>query len=236
MDDKLVKLDILGHDDPTALRMLHDITGLDPRTIPLDDPETMRIFSSSEPLGISLDDIDCEVGSIGIPEFGTAFVRQMLMDTRPTTMEELVRISGDMKVTMHRAFDVCKDPYETLEQCVSLGIDTILTSGQKDSAWNGREMLKELEERAKGRIEILAGAGINPGVISKLSEYAGLKTFHMSGKIVKESRMEFRRQGVPMGMPGMSEFEIWQTDEEAVREAVKVLKNISGLDKRDEIV
>lgn len=121
-------------------------------------------------------------------------------------MEELVRISGDMKVTMHRAFDVCKDPYETLEQCVSLGI------------------------------EILAGAGINPGVISKLSEYAGLKTFHMSGKIVKESRMEFRRQGVPMGMPGMSEFEIWQTDEEAVREAVKVLKNISGLDKRDEIV
>ena len=136
-------------------------------------------------------------------------------------MEELVRISGDMKVTMHRAFDVCKDPYETLEQCVSLGIDTILTSGQKDSAWNGREMLKELEERAKGR---------------KLSEYAGLKTFHMSGKIVKESRMEFRRQGVPMGMPGMSEFEIWQTDEEAVREAVKVLKNISGLDKRDEIV
>ena len=151
-------------------------------------------------------------------------------------MEELVRISGDMKVTMHRAFDVCKDPYETLEQCVSLGIDTILTSGQKDSAWNGREMLKELEERAKGRIEILAGAGINPGVISKLHEYTGLKAFHMSGKTVKESRMEFRRQGVPMGMPGISEFEIWQTDEEAVREAVKVLKNISGLDKRDEIV
>ena len=97
-------------------------------------------------------------------------------------------------------------------------------------------MLKELEERAKGRIEILAGAGINPGVISKLHEYTGLKAFHMSGKTVKESRMEFRRQGVPMGMPGMSEFEIWQTDEEAVREAVKVLKNISGLDKRDEIV
>ena len=69
-------------------------------------------------------------------------------------------------------------------------------------------------------------------MISKLSEYAGLKTFHMSGKIVKENRMEFRRQGVTMGMPGM----IWQTDEEAVREAVKVLKNISGLDKRDEIV
>ena len=119
----------------------------------------------------------------------------------------------------------------------ALGIQTNLTSGQKDSAWNGREMLKELKERAKGRIEILAGAGINPGVISKLSEYAGLKTFHMSGKIVKESRMEFRRQGVPMGMPGM------KCNSKSGRQTTKMhpggcesLKNISGLDKRDEIV
>ena len=94
MDDRLVKLDILGHDDPTALRMLQDITGLDPRAIPLDDPETMKLFSSSEPLGVSLPELDCDVGSIAIPEFGTTFVRQILTDTRPTTMEELVRISG----------------------------------------------------------------------------------------------------------------------------------------------
>lgn len=121
MDDKLVKLDILGHDDPTALRMLHDITGLDPRTIPLDDPETMRIFSSSEPLGISLDDIDCEVGSIGIPEFGTAFVRQMLMDTRPTTMEELVRISGlshGESVWVGNARDLVLDGTATLSEVI----------------------------------------------------------------------------------------------------------------------
>ncbi len=94
MDDRLVKLDILGHDDPTALRMLQDITGLDPRSISLDDPDTMKLFSSSEPLGVSLPELDCDVGSIAIPEFGTTFVRQILKDTRPTTMEELVRISG----------------------------------------------------------------------------------------------------------------------------------------------
>ena len=95
LDDRLVKLDILGHDDPTALKMLQDITGLNPRAVPLDDPETKKIYSSVEPLGIDLTPLGgCDVGSLGIPEFGTSFVRKMLMDTRPTTMEELVRIAG----------------------------------------------------------------------------------------------------------------------------------------------
>ena len=94
MDDRLVKLDILGHDDPTALRMLQDLTGLDPKTIPLDDPDTRRIFSSAEPLGIDLSALDCQIGSIGVPEFGTGFVRGVLEGTQPSTMEELVRIAG----------------------------------------------------------------------------------------------------------------------------------------------
>ena len=94
MDDRLVKLDILGHDDPTALRMLEDITGINPRSIPLDDPETMRIFTSPEPLGIDLSGLSCTVGSLGIPEFGTGFVRTVLENTQPKTMEELVRIAG----------------------------------------------------------------------------------------------------------------------------------------------
>jgi DNA polymerase-3 subunit alpha (Gram-positive type) len=94
MDDRLVKLDILGHDDPTALRMLQDLTGLDPVTIPLDDPETMRIYTSSEPLKVDLSALRCSVGTLGTPEFGTSFVRGVLEATMPTTMEELVRISG----------------------------------------------------------------------------------------------------------------------------------------------
>ena len=94
MDDRLVKLDILGHDDPTALRMLKDLTGLDPIDIPLDDQDTMRIFSTTAPLGIDLSALDCDIGSIGVPEFGTGFVRGVLEETRPTTTEELIRIAG----------------------------------------------------------------------------------------------------------------------------------------------
>ena len=134
-----------------------------------------------------------------------------------------MRAADGIGITMHRAFDVCRDPYEALEQCVSLGIDTILTSGQKSSAWEGRELLAELVRRSDRRIDILAGAGIGPSVIRELGEYTGVRSFHMSGKKVLDSRMEFRREGVPMGIPGFSEFEIWQTDAEQVRKAVEIL-------------
>lgn len=139
-------------------------------------------------------------------------------------MEELVKAAGDMGITMHRSFDVCRDAYQALEQCVSLGIDTILTSGQKRTAWEGRRLISELVKRGGGRIDILAGAGIGPDVIDQFAEYTGVRSFHMSGKKVLESRMEFRREGVPMGIPGFSEFEIWQTDEEQVRKAVEILR------------
>ena len=95
IDHNLLKLDILGHDDPTMVRMLQDLTGIDPVTIPLDDPLTMSIFSSTEALGITTEENGgIDVGSLGVPEFGTKFVIGMLDDTRPTTMSELVRISG----------------------------------------------------------------------------------------------------------------------------------------------
>ncbi|WP_232697071.1 PolC-type DNA polymerase III [Brevibacillus daliensis] len=92
--DNLLKLDILGHDDPTVIRMLQDLTGLDPKKIPLDDPKTMSIFSSTEALGVTAEQIRTNMGTLGIPEFGTKFVRQMLEDTKPTTFAELVQISG----------------------------------------------------------------------------------------------------------------------------------------------
>lgn len=94
IDQNLLKLDILGHDDPTMIRMLYDITGIDPTKVPLDDKETMSIFSSTDALGVSPEQIKSKVGSYGIPEFGTKFVRGMLVDTKPTTFDELIRISG----------------------------------------------------------------------------------------------------------------------------------------------
>ena len=94
IDQDLLKLDILGHDDPTVLRMLQDLSGIDVTKIPLDDKETMAIFKSPEPLGVDKERIMCETGTLGIPEFGTKFVIGMLMDTKPSTFSELIKISG----------------------------------------------------------------------------------------------------------------------------------------------
>ncbi|MCL7746502.1 PolC-type DNA polymerase III [Halalkalibacter alkaliphilus] len=92
--DNLLKLDILGHDDPTVIRMLQDLSGIDPKTIPTDDPEVMKIFSGPDVLGVTEEQIMCKTGTLGIPEFGTRFVRQMLEETKPSTFSELVQISG----------------------------------------------------------------------------------------------------------------------------------------------
>ncbi|MFD2628419.1 PolC-type DNA polymerase III [Oceanobacillus kapialis] len=92
--DNLLKLDILGHDDPTVIRMLQDLSGIDPKTIPTDDEEVMKIFSGTESLGVTPEQIYCKTGTLGVPEFGTKFVRQMLEDTKPSTFAELVIISG----------------------------------------------------------------------------------------------------------------------------------------------
>ena len=94
IEDNLLKLDILGHDDPTMLRMLQDLSGIDPTKLPLDDPGVMEIFSSTKSLGVTEKQIDCKTGTLGVPEFGTAFVRQMLEETKPSTFSELVVISG----------------------------------------------------------------------------------------------------------------------------------------------
>ena len=95
MEDNLLKLDELGHDDPTMLKMLQDMTGVDVKSVPLDDPETRAIFKSPAPLGLPGDDpIIGKTGTIGIPEFGTGFTRQMLVDTRPEQFDTLVRLSG----------------------------------------------------------------------------------------------------------------------------------------------
>ena len=94
MEENLLKLDMLGHDDPTMIRMMEDLTGVDAQKIPLDDKDTMSIFLSSKVLGYEHDPILTEVGTVGIPEFGTSFTRGMLMDTKPTQFDTLIRLSG----------------------------------------------------------------------------------------------------------------------------------------------
>src|SRR5699024_2935488 len=94
IENNLLKLDILGHDDRTVIRMLEDLSGIDPITIPTDDEEVMKIFSGTDSLGVTAEQINCATGTLGVPEFGTQFVRQMLEETKPKTFAELVIISG----------------------------------------------------------------------------------------------------------------------------------------------
>lgn len=138
-------------------------------------------------------------------------------------MQGLIAEAGDMDVALHRAFDVSRDALEALKQAISLGCRTILTSGQKNSAWEGREFLAKLQQESRGRIEILAGSGIKPEIIDQLHEETGIASYHMSGKVVVESKMTFRREGVNMGLPGFSEYEIWQSSVEKIKEARKIV-------------
>ena len=138
-------------------------------------------------------------------------------------MKELIEEAQGMSVTLHRAFDMCKNPFMALEEARKLGINTILTSGQKNTCIDGVELLKELVEKAQGETEILVGGGVDASVLPVLAEKTKAKAYHMSGKISMESEMRYRKQDVSMGIASVSEYEIWRTSEKSVREARKIL-------------
>ena len=143
-------------------------------------------------------------------------------------MAELISLAGGCGVTLHRAFDVCRDPLEALDAAVRLGVDTILTSGQQASCAQGSELLRELVARSGGRPQILIGAGVSADVIRTLQPATGADAFHLSAKRTENSRMTFRREGVPMGLPGISEFEVWRCDETVVRAARQTIEALCG--------
>lgn len=141
-------------------------------------------------------------------------------------MKELMEEAQGMTVTLHRAFDMCQDPFQTLEGAKRLGIHTILTSGQKNVCTEGMDLLKELVEQAQGKTEILVGGGVDASVLPVLAEKTKAKAFHMSGKVSIESEMQYRKQDVSMGVASVSEYEIWRTSEKRIREARRVLDHL----------
>ena len=139
-------------------------------------------------------------------------------------MRGMIAASSGIHVTMHRAFDVCRDAFATLEEALELGVDTILTSGQKANAWEGRNLIGALMERAGDRADILVGAGVSAKMIADFRrEFPGARAFHLSGKSILDSAMTYRNAEVSMGFPGISEFQVWRTEEEAIRRAKEAL-------------
>ena len=141
------------------------------------------------------------------------------------SMEKFIYTAGDLVITLHRAIDVCSNPMKALEQAKKLGISTILTSGAKNNAYEGKELIKQLCANAEN-IEILAGAGINVNSIKLLlDEIPKLKSFHMSGKSILQSKMKYKNKDVFMGLENISEYQIWQTDINKIKMARAVLEN-----------
>ena len=143
-----------------------------------------------------------------------------------SAMEKLLAACGDLPTTLHRCMDVSRDLAATYRAAAALGMSTVLTSGGAASCGQGTKALAELlalREELNGP-EVLIGAGVNAAVIIRLrAELPGARAFHMSGKTLVESGMRFRREGVPMGLPGLDEWHIPVTDAEAVHAAKAAL-------------
>lgn len=153
-------------------------------------------------------------------------------------MKKLLNGVGEMSVTFHRAFDMCSNPKEALEQIIDLGIDRILTSGQEETAEKGIPLLKELVELADGRIIIMPGCGVNAGNIRKIAEETGTSEFHFSGRSAIESGMIYRNSKVSMGgTVKIEEYVHELTDPDKVKAALSELaqkdENDKALEKKN---
>lgn len=141
-------------------------------------------------------------------------------------MKELVEEAEGMSITLHRAFDMCADPFRTLEEVKELGIHTILTSGQKNSCIDGKDLLGQLIKKANREVDILIGGGVDVSVIPALYESTGATSYHMSGKVTLDSEMQYRKEDMSMGVASMSEYQIWRTSAERVSQVKLVLEEL----------
>lgn len=142
-------------------------------------------------------------------------------------MRRLMDCAGDMEVTLHRAFDMTRDPSAALEDAVRLGCRTVLTSGQAQNALAGREVLRSIRALAAGRIDVMAGCGVKKENIRTIYECTGILSFHTTGRRGPvDSGMLYRRETVSMGLPSLSEYEIWRTDPEEFRSCAEIVHSL----------
>ena len=144
-------------------------------------------------------------------------------------LARLMERAVGMEVTLHRAFDMTRDPLEALEAAIALGCRTILTSGQEKDAPAGAETLRALREKAAGRIAVMAGCGVRAGSIRDIHRRTGVHVFHTSGRRGPvDSGMIYRKPTVSMGLPSLSEYELWRTDEEEFRACAGIVHSLGG--------
>ena len=145
-------------------------------------------------------------------------------------MKKFIEGAQDIPITFHRAFDVCREPLKAFYQLQELGVQNILTSGQSQDCLRGKKLLKELvkisTKNSKNKTEILVGAGLNIENIDEIVNFTGATNFHFSGKRIKQSSMEYRKENVNMGLKEFSEFEILETDQNLVREMADYLSKL----------
>lgn len=154
-------------------------------------------------------------------------------DVDMVAMKKLMNAVGNMNVTFHRAFDMCKDPFKALEQIIELGCTRILTSGQESNAVKGIPLLKELVKQADGRIIIMPGCGVNPENIKQIAEETNATEFHFSGRSSYESDMIFRNPKVSMG--GTVKIEEYQRDVTNPEIVKAALAELAIKDEQDEL-
>ena len=138
---------------------------------------------------------------------------------------KMMEAAAGISVTFHRAFDLCRDPFKALEDIISLGCDRILTSGQAQTALEGKENLAELVKQADGRIIILAGAGVSQSNAAEILNASGTGEIHASARTSVESGMKFRHRGVSMGTPGSDEYSRKTTSADIVKQIVSQINS-----------
>lgn len=142
-------------------------------------------------------------------------------------LRELMDLSEGCFVTLHRAFDLCVDPFEALEQAICLGMKAILTSGQQSNAIEGAQLIAQLHKAAAGRINIMAGSGVNSKNVRELAKMTGINSYHLSAKVPVESAMTFRRFELSMGASATDEYTLWHTSKEEVAAVKDILTKVS---------
>lgn len=132
---------------------------------------------------------------------------------------------GDIHITFHRAFDLCFDPMRSLEDIISLGCDCLLTSGLAENAVKGSPLIRQIVDKANGRITIMAGAGVNPANAADLIRATGAGAIHSTARKPIASKMKFRRPSVSMGVPGANEYAPLSTSPDVVRTLLEITKS-----------